>query len=393
MRTAPNCRVGLTALAFALMVVTVAAACPFCPTQTQTLTEEISTMDATVAAKLLKPGRISLDGETVELAQFEITEIIAKSPDVKLSIEVGEKIDAAYFGRSKPGQHFLVMASDSPNTKWFASLTVSDRSLDYLKQVLKLPEAGVERLVFAQKFLEDEDPLMARDAFDEFARAPYEDVIKLKPQMDRKKLLAWITDKEIPASRRRLYLTMLGVCGTEADLPMLEEMLKGKSQAGLDALIACYITLKGESGLPLIEELFLEKKDAEYSDTYAAIMALRFHGTDGNVVPKKRVAAALAHMLDRPPVADLVIPDLARLQDWSHVEKLYKLFVNADEKSSWVKLPVVNYLRACPLPTAKQKLAELKKLDPETFERANSFFQFNRPGAGAKEAPEEDDGA
>ena len=66
--------------------------------------------------------------------------------------------------------------------------------------------------------------------------------------MDRAQLLKWIQDSEVPASRRRLYLTMLGVCGSVKDLPMLEELLSSsdrKKKAGLDALIGCYLTLKG----------------------------------------------------------------------------------------------------------------------------------------------------
>ena len=56
----------------------------------------------------------------------------------------------------------------------------------------------------------------------------------------------------------------------------------------------------------------LANKKAPYADTYAAIMALRFHGSETDVVPKKRILEGLRYMLDRPQLADLVIPDLAR---------------------------------------------------------------------------------
>ena len=52
-------------------------------------------------------------------------------------------------------------------------------------------------------------------------------------------------------------------------------------------------------------------------------------------------------------------------------------------------MPVINYLRACPLPEAKTKLDELAKLDPETVKRANSFFPFaGTPAAAAVPAKE-----
>jgi hypothetical protein len=146
--------------------------------------------------------------------------------------------------------------------------------------------------------------------------------------------------------------------------------------------------------MPLVEELFLANKDAEYTDTYATIMALRFHGTEEKVIPRPRLLQGLRMMLDRPQLADLVIPDLARWEDWSVMDKLVELFKNSNDESSWVRVPVINYLRACPLPAAKVKLDELARLDPESIKRANSFFPLGgaaAPTAAAKPAANEAD--
>ena len=43
--------------------------------------------------------------------------------------------------------------------------------------------------------------------------------------------------------------------------------------------------------MPLVEELFLKNKKADYADTYAAIMAIRFHGTEGGVIDSKRLVS------------------------------------------------------------------------------------------------------
>ncbi len=45
-------------------------------------------------------------------------------------------------------------------------------------------------------------------------------------------------------------------------------------------------------------------------------LALRVLGQETDLIPKQRLVAALRNMLDRPQLADLVIPDLARWQDW-----------------------------------------------------------------------------
>jgi hypothetical protein len=159
-----------------------------------------------------------------------------------------------------------------------------------------------------------------------------------------------------------------------------------KAKSGLDALVACYLTLKGESGLPLVEELFLANKKADYADTYAAIMAIRFHGTDGGVIDPKRLVVSLHHMLERPELADLVIPDLAKWQDWAAMDRLFELYKTADEKNSWVRVPVINYLRACPMPKAKELLKECEKIDPAAVKRANTFFPVSPAAAPAPPA-------
>ncbi len=182
-------------------------------------------------------------------------------------------------------------------------------------------------------------------------------------------------------------MVMLSVCGTADDLPMLEQMLRiedRQTRAGLDAMLGCYLTLAGSGGMGLVEDLFLKNPKAEYTDTYAAIMALRFLGTETEAVPRERILQGFHALLDRPELADLIIPDLARWEDWSQVDRLAKLFQEADKKSSWVRVPIINYLRTCPRPEAKGHLAALAKIDPDAVKRAETFFPF---GGGGSPAP------
>ncbi|QDU31906.1 hypothetical protein ETAA8_70680 [Anatilimnocola aggregata] len=361
-----------------------AVACPFCSATAQTFSEEMASMDVVAIAKLVHlPPPSDNSSEELAKAKFEITEIVKGEK----SARVGDKIDTIYFGDGKPGSVFLVMGIDPPKTMWSTPLLLSPRAQDYIGKITKLPKDGNERYMFFQNYLEDKDDMLARDAYDEFAKAPYTTIKDLKPHMNHEQLVSWIQNADIPASRRRLYLVMLGVCGTKDDLPMLEAAMKStdrKSRSGLDALIACYLTLKGETGMELVEDLYLKNKKSDYADTYSAIMALRFHGTEGGVIKKERLLVGLKYMLDRPELADLVIPDLAGWEDWSAVDQLFELFKNADEKSTWVRVPVINYLRKCPLAKAKDLLKECEKIDPASVKRANTFF----PGDPAPAVPD-----
>ena len=229
-----------------------------------------------------------------------------------------------------------------------------------------------------------------RDAYDEFAKAPYAAVKELKARIHRDKLRAWIADPNVTPSRRRLYLTMLGVAGDAEDCQQLENLMREQDRQkklGLDAIIAAYLTLKGAAGLPLVEDLFLKNANADYTETYAAIMALRFHGQEEQVIPRDQLLAGLRTMLDRPQLADLVIPDLARWEDWSAIDRLVTLFKSANEDTEWVRVPVIKYLQACPLPEAKASLEELGKLDPEALKRAKSFFPFGAAAAPSTKVP------
>ncbi len=299
-------------------------------------------------------------------------------------VRVGDEVTAVYFGDITKSRRFMLSGVEPPNLQW-SSLPLNPRAEDYVVAVSNLDEEdATERLRFYMDFLQDEDTMLSRDAYDEFAITPYEAVRKLKPDMDHRQLVTWIQDPEMSADRKRLYLTMLGVCGDETDLPMLEGMLRStqkSARTGLDALIACYLTLAGEEGLPLVDELFLDNDTAKYADTYAAIMAVRFHGTEGDVIARSALIESLHYVLERKDLADLVIPDLARWEDWSQIARLKKLFVEADQDNNWVRVPVVLYMKACPLPEAAEALEELSEIDPESVKRANTFFTIPQPAA------------
>jgi len=360
-----------------------AQACPGCTQDAPTFAEEFDSMDVVVISRLIalpaKSEKAAKDD--LPLGKFEITRVLKGEKAARPK----EAITTLYLGEAKVGTSFLILGIDPPKLQWSTPLPLSDRAPDYLAKVVKLPKDSHKRLEFFHNYLEDEDLELARDAYNEFARAPHDAVKALKGSMKHDKLIGWIEDKSISLNHRRLYLLMLGICGSEKDAPLLEKYIKSpnrKEKQGLDAVISCYLQLLGEAGLPLIEDLYLKDKKCEYADTYAAIMALRFQLSDGKAVPTKRVLSALHYMLERPDLADLIIPDLARYEDWSQADKLFALYKSSDEKTSWVRVPVITYLRVCPLAKAKDLLQECERIDPKAFERARSLI-LAKPGAPA----------
>lgn len=353
------------------------AACPFCSAINMTFWEQIKSHDAVVIAKLitLPPPVADIDAELPK-AEFEVVRVLRGGEH----IETDAIFRVLLVGEYPVGQEFVVMGVNPPGFIWSTPLKATPRVVEYVEMLGKLPEKGPERLNFFQKYFEDEESVLAFDAYDEFARAPYEDVLALKDKMDHDQLVKWILNPETSVNRRRLYFTMLGVCGGPQDVEMLERLIRSddrKEQAGLDALVSCYLKLKGPDGLSLIEDEFLKNDQADYVDTLATISALRFHGSEEKIIPRDRLVAAVRTLLDRPKMADMVIPDLARWEDWSVMEKLVELFKKSTEETIWVRVPVIQYLQVCPKPEAKKYIEELRKIDPDAVARAALFNEID----------------
>ncbi len=400
-----------------------AAACPFCSAAMATLGQEIAGADGAVIAELIKPmpaadpaaGPID---PTTAAATFRIVKVLRG--EEKLA---GDKeIDVVYFGEDAPDKKFLItgIAAITPDKiEWTTPVPLSPRAVEYVEQLPSLPETGVERIAFFQEYLEDEDPLLAQDSYDEFARAPYADVIAIGPRMHRDKLLQWIKDPTVGPSGRRLYLTMLGICGQPDDVAMIEEFLnydyqitkpgiiaaigttgvlgapigmglideaihadERRKKESLDALIACYIKLKGPSGLELVNAKFLGNPTVEYKHLHSAIMALRFHGEETDIIPREKLLDSMRLALDHKEFADQVIPDLTRWEDWDVMPRLVNMFKDAPA-DDWIRQPVASYvLVAAEQPgevgeNGKAAIAELEKIDAETVERARSLSAFS----------------
>ena len=362
-----------------------AQACPGCNPTCDTFCDEVAAMDVAVIARLVA-GPVAGGDSQVELkpSRFEVTRVLKGERLAR----VGDKFEALLLGGGKVGDQFLLLGIARPQMLWSTPRAFSNRSVEYLARLTLLPGNSIERYRFVLNYLEDEDKDLAGDAYNEFAKAPYQVVRSMKDDLRHDEIVARLNDPNVPATRRRLYFVMLGIVGTDRDLPLLEEMLQSgdrEQRRGLDMIVFSYLSIRGESGLAKIEEWFLRNEKCDFSDSYAAVMALRMHVAEGTLTARQ-VAGPLRSVLARPQIADLVIPDLARWEDWGAMDQVFGLYKSADEKSNWVRVPVVNYLRACPLPRAKELLAECEKIDPDAFRRAHAFFPSVTPPPAEKGA-------
>ena len=219
------------AFATAALLVLLAApthvrACPFCNAVSQTLRQEMQAMDAVVIATAIQ-GDKDRDKETGQVAMK--VKLVLKGDEF---CSVGQTVDAVYYGEVKAGRTFLLSGVDPPKLQW-SCLPLSKRAEKYVVDITELEDDDVERLRFFHRYLEDEETMLARDAYDEFASAPYAAIKGLKSDMDHDQLIKWIRSTELGADRKRLYLTMLGICGSKKDLPLLKEIMQSTQKLSL----------------------------------------------------------------------------------------------------------------------------------------------------------------
>ncbi len=145
-----------------------ADACPFCNAESQTLSEETRGADAVVLAKLLKevPATANAADPNSGTATFQVVEVLRGKDLLKDAKEIG----VVFFGDSNRERIYLVNGIGKDKVDWTTPLPLSAEAVKYVKQLSNVAPAGTDRLVFFQDYLENDDPLLRQDAYDEFAR-------------------------------------------------------------------------------------------------------------------------------------------------------------------------------------------------------------------------------
>ncbi|MEX0701147.1 MAG: hypothetical protein WD069_03550 [Planctomycetales bacterium] len=410
-----------------------AAACPWCPEPSITLSEQLAGSDAAVLVQWVsaqKPAEESLStleafdeaagradsddprddsGATAAprdaagSTTYEVVRVARGGPD---TVKKGDRITLVRYRPGKPGDLSLLLGTKGTIVEWSTPVEITETGFNYLAQAPPTETPTTKRLEYFLKFLEFPDPLVANDAFQEFANASYKDLMPLIDQMPAEKIAKWVTSEDTSPTRLGFYGMLLGLCGDEDDAALLKaEILDetGEYRLGIDGVMSGYLLLTGEKGLALLEEEKLKPHYVEtvrpdgsihrenkvpFSETYSAMRAIRFMWDYGDGrISADRLRQSMRMLLDRPDLADLVIADLARWKDWSVQDRMMELYGSKEYDVPSVKRAIVRYLLVCaasapkdaPAPPphvveAKKHLADLRARDPKTVQEAERFF-------------------
>jgi hypothetical protein len=325
----------------------------------------------------------TVDQTSLTLPSVALSNVAKSEPSaVTAEVKLAEIVEVYSLYQYKANQLVLLLGDTTDDvTAWSASEPLSNTAQDYLKQLVKLRDKeGENRLRFFLPFLKSADKLIATDAYNEFALASLELMNGLKPHLNVRDVVAVIENPQTTSELRRLYWTLLGICGSSKELAVVERAMKtnlahGNGDIGMDAVFSCYLVLGGEKALESLEREYLSNPNSSYTNCFALVTALRVHAEQIKTIDSKRISQSFHLTLHRGSVAELVIPDLARWEDWTVIDQLVELYsLPANGERQSYKIPIVNYLRNCPLAEARRALANCERIDPEAVRKTSVLF-------------------
>lgn len=338
--------------------------------QVRLLRDKMESMDVVAIAKLVNGTQTDND------AEFELTKVVRGH---KL-IHPSQRVCIDYVGKNLVENQFLLVGIAHPTLLWCAPLPANERAIAYFDEILQLPADPVKRLEFYLSYLENEDKLLARDAFTALASASYEQWVKLKPKLNHDKLIAWVSDVNVSPFRKDLYFVLLGILRKNEDHKLLEAIIRNedpKTRNCLTAAIIAYVFLRGDEGLDVVDGIVPGNEKCDFITLFGFCRALRFLGGTEGIVRRERVVKSLRLILQHPlsmEIPEEVISQLAARADWSQLDRLVELFKSADKDHLRVRIIIFDYLRGCPVPEAIVVLQELKKIDPRADHLSLKFF-------------------
>jgi hypothetical protein len=378
-------------------------ACELCGQATPTLAELIAPADAVLQVSWISSEKPKRDGD-LGRTTFEAVRVVR---DAGKSLRVGSRITVDGTHAGKKDDLFLLTGREGEPIEWDIPLRVSEASFKYIIEAPPLDAPPAERLSYFLKHFEAADVTVANDAFAEFVRAPFEDIVLVRDQLPRDNLRRWVIATSSSGNRRGLYGLLLGLCGDASDAKLLESIViqpTTQTRAGIEGIMGGYLLLAGEAGLKTVEQTKFGDQTLPDSEAYSAVQAVRFLWGNGNgKVSRDRLKLSLRLLLDQPKFTELIIADLARWKDWSTTPRLMEMYVGGKADHEATNRAIVRFLLAAiddcgsansrqanagaeppHVTEAKRCLAMLREKDPATVAQVERFFQPARIGVKSR---------
>jgi hypothetical protein len=234
----------------------------------------------------------------------------------------------------------LLVKGDRPRPTWPLNMQTSSM----------LSFAGWrQRIALVLPCLESPDPLAARIAWGELARAPYAVMDVARFRIDATAVTKWLDDTTL-MSRHAAYTLLLGFVGGPADASRLEQRIETASSShdttNLAAMIGADLELRGPSRVGWVESTYFADRTRTMPEIEAALLALNVHGDANRTVPRERVIQAFRTFIsEHPPMAGFVAQQLADWNYWDATTEYAALLKSNVIKDPASEFAVINYLQ------------------------------------------------
>jgi hypothetical protein len=346
---------------FLLISAAAAAGCPLC--------YEAARQMLTTGQRLDMADRSVLAVPLAGTNQFRIVEVVkGKAAVGDIIADPVTGIDAA----TAPGCDPCLLVRDPLAPQWTSLGAIRAEYADWLRQLAatvfikgdrpratwpsKMPMASVlsyagwrQRIALVLPYLENSEPLVAKIAWGELARAPYAVMDIAKSRVDAAAVESWLDDPKL-ASRHAAYTLLLGFVGGPANAARLERQLEAAwnshSTTNLAAMIGADLELRGPSRLDWVEAMYFADRNRTMPEIEAALLALNVHGNANRTVSRERVIQAYRIFIrEHPPMAGFVAPQLADWDYWDVTTEYTALLKSNAIKDPASEFAVVNYLQ------------------------------------------------
>lgn len=346
--------------------------------QEETIDELREKYDVVVIARRLNETESNSDANgNWATAEFQLLNNLKKD-DAKTSTTFTAPCRNADRGREiflLAGVHSKTDSTDGESAiRWKIVKPISVAFRHHAVDIAELQATEFDRLKFYRDFLMDSDSDISSNATTQLMIASDELFAKVSKGMNREPLRKRLENSKLPNYLHSLYLAMLSHCGNQADAKWLQtQIIERSNSLGLEAWIGCYLALAGQDGLPFVNRQLLNTPEPSFRDRYAALLALRYvRDQHPACLPQEALLQSFHQFLDDDQLADLMIMDLAHMKDWESLDRLVVMFQNPE--TEWVRRPIVNFVRICPLAEATKAMEKLKRFDAATAKRAKQFW-------------------
>ncbi|HYT91191.1 MAG TPA: hypothetical protein VEL76_20930 [Gemmataceae bacterium] len=257
----------------------------------------------------------------------------------------------------------------------------SQEALKYVEGILTLQgKDRTQALLYFFRFLDDEDPRIAEDAFLEFARSSDAEVGAVARHLPAEQLRRLIGSPRTPPERLGLYAFLLSAAGNPQDADLLRGMIERptpRSEDALGGLLCGYINLRPREGWDLAIAVVTDNKRS-FSQRFAVAHALRFFYGWKPAESRPHVLRVQETMIADGAVADLAIEDLRRWKIWDLTGKILAQYNKQSHDAPIARLAILRYALCCPLPEARRFVEEVRRREPQTVRQLEESLELER---------------